>query len=107
MCFPSASKSSEGCRALAGWLNWMSSGQKIGQIMGWPNRLIWCQSFGPSETFVAHHTAIGVLGLSVGWRWDTSSTIESTVVASKLFFAFSRSHPERSRAVRIVGRAHE
>ena len=67
--------------------------------MGCPNRLIWCQSFGPSETLVAHHTEIGVFGFRDGWLWDTSNTIESTVVPSKLFLALSGFHPERSRAV--------
>jgi hypothetical protein len=89
MDLPTASKSSDGCRVSAGLVNSTSSGQKIGHIMGCPPRLICRQPSASVASLVAHHTPMRALGLSWGCWWETSSTIDSTVVSTKLFFASS------------------
>ena len=53
---PSASKSADGCRSLAGLEKSVSSGQKIGHIIGCPKRLICRQPPASVASFVAHQT---------------------------------------------------
>ena len=77
----------------------MSSAQKIGHIMGCPPRLICRQPPASVASFVAHQTPMRAPGLSWGCWWETSSTIDSTVLPAKLFFASSGRHADRSTAV--------
>src|SRR5215813_13944289 len=99
MYFPSALRSADGCRSLAGLEKSVSSGQKIGHIIGWPKRLICRQPPASVASFVAHHTPMCAPARSRGcWR-ETSSTIDSTVVFAKLFCALSACQPDSSTAV--------
>jgi hypothetical protein len=84
---PSSLKSAEGCRALAGLVNRVSSGQKIGHIIGWPARLICCQPPASVASLVVHQTPVRAPGRSSRCWCETSSTIDSTVVLAKLFCA--------------------
>ena len=102
MYLAAALKSSDGCRVLAGLVKSVSSGQKIGHIIGCPPRLICRQPPASVASLVVHHTPMRAPGRSCGWRWETSSTIESTVVPAKLFCAFSGRHPDRSGAVPLA-----
>jgi hypothetical protein len=77
----------------------VSSGQKIGHIMGWPARLICRQPPESVASFVAHQTPMRTPGRSCRCWWETSSTMESTVVPAKLFWALSGRQSERSSAV--------
>jgi hypothetical protein len=77
----------------------VSSGQKIGHIMGCPPRLICRQPPESVASFVVHQTPMRVPGRSCGCWWETSSTMDSTVVPAKLFCAFSGRHPDRSSVV--------
>src|SRR5262249_60236451 len=79
--------SSDGCRVLAGSEKSVSPGQKIGHIIGCPARLICRQPPASVAGLVAHHTPVRAPGCSCGCWWETSSTIESTVVPAKLFGA--------------------
>src|ERR1700719_2076549 len=102
MCWPSASKSFDGCLVLAGLLKCTSSGQKIGHIMGYPPRLICRQPPASVASLVAHHTPVRAPGLSWGSWWETASTIDSTIVPVKLFFALSGRQAERSTEVPLL-----
>ena len=94
--------SSDGCRVLDGSVNWVSSGQKIGHIIGCPARLICRQPPASVASLVAHHTPVRAPGRNCGCWWETSSTIESTIVPAKLLAAFSGRHPDRSGAVPVA-----
>ena len=87
---------------LAGLSNRVSSGQKIGHIIGCPARLTWRQPPASVASFVAAQTPVRAPGRSCGSRWDTSSTIDSTLVPAKLFFALSGRHCDRSTAVPLA-----
>jgi hypothetical protein len=77
----------------------VSSGQKIGHIMGCPARLICRQPPASVASFVANQTPILVPGRRLGCWSETSNTIESTVVSAKLLRAFCGRHADRSAAV--------
>ncbi|MEK8106978.1 hypothetical protein NKG94_20900 [Micromonospora sp. M12] len=47
-------------------------------------------------SMVRHHTPMSVPSRSNGSSWETSRTIDSTVVPAKLFLAWSTRHAERS-----------
>src|SRR5215469_13155410 len=99
MCFPTVLKSSDGCLVLAGFEKSVSLGQKIGHIIGCPARLICRQPPASVASLVADQTLVRVPGRSCECWCDISSTIESTVVSAKLFWAFSGRHADRSGAV--------
>ena len=63
---PTASKSSDGCLVLAGLSNLVSSGQKIGHIIGCPARLICRQPPASVASFVAHQTPTWAPGRRFG-----------------------------------------
>jgi hypothetical protein len=102
MYLPTALKSSDGCRVLAGSEKSVSLGQKIGHIMGCPKRLICRQPPASVASLVAHHTPVRAPGRSCGCWWETSRTMESTWVLAKLFFAFSGRHADSSGAVPLA-----
>ena len=102
---PSAPKSSDGCRVLAGSEKSVSSGQKIGHIIGCPARLICRQPPASVASFVAHQTPMRAPGRSCGCSWETSSTIVSTVVPAKLFCALARPPRRQVRRRPVLHRA--
>jgi hypothetical protein len=77
----------------------VSFGQKMGHIIGWPARLTCRQPPASVASLVAHHTPARAPGRSCGCWWETSRTIDWTVLPAKLFCAFSGRQPERSGAV--------
>src|SRR5579862_9168947 len=87
MCLASALKSADGCRWLAGAEKSVSSGQKIGHIIGCPNRLICRQPPASVASLVTDHSAVRAPACSCRCSCEISSTIDSTVVAAKLFLA--------------------
>ena len=102
MYLAAASTSSQGCRVLAGLEKSVSPGQKIGHIIGCPARLICRQPPASVASLVAHQTPVRAPGRSRGWECGTSSTIDSTLVPAKLFFASSGRQPDRSGAVPLA-----
>src|SRR5580693_7212419 len=98
MVLPSALRSADGCRSLAGLENWVSSGQKIGHIMGWPARLICRQPPASVASLVVHQVPRRVPECSCGCWCEISSTIVSTVVLAKLLTAVRGFQDDRSGA---------
>src|SRR5258705_3691645 len=96
---PSALRSSDGCRPLAGLVKSVSSGQNIGHIIGCPKRLIDRQPPASVASFVVHQTPTRAPGRSIGCCSETSSTIASTVLPAKLLRAFSGRHADWSTGV--------
>src|ERR1700743_501894 len=95
MSLAAARTSSHGCLLLAELEKSVSSGQKIGHIIGWPARLTCRQPPASVASLVAHHTPPRAPGRSCGWEWETSSTIDSTTLPAKLFFADPGSQSDR------------
>ena len=100
--FPTAAKSCDGCRVSAGLEKSMSSGQKIGHIMGCPPRLICRKPPASVASFVAHQTPMRAPGLNWGCCWETSSTIDSTDVPAKLFVASTNAATSGGRSIGML-----